>query len=96
MTVRLNQVAAIVVIDRAGPRRSNPGKVPDDTTPIPSPAPSPALNPVENIRQFMRDNRRSIRIFKSHIADARKAFVAFFNVNGFKWNSRSTARSRKR
>ena len=65
MTVRLNQVAAIVVIDRAGPRRSNPGKVPDTITPIPLPAPSAALNPVENIRQFMRDNQRSNRIFGS-------------------------------
>jgi transposase len=39
---------------------------PDNITLLPLPPRSPELNPVENVWQFMRDNRLSNRVFRSY------------------------------
>ncbi|WP_133192617.1 hypothetical protein [Labrenzia sp. 011] len=41
-------------------------QVPDDIRTLPMLPKPPELNPVENIWQFMRDNRLSNRVFKSY------------------------------
>ena len=57
---------AIVIVDRAGWHFSNALKVPANITLMPLPSNFPELNPVENIRQAMRDNWLSNKIFKSN------------------------------
>ena len=57
---------AVVLLDRAGWHQSRALVVPDNISLVPLPAHAPELNPVEDIRQFMRDNWLSNRIFRSY------------------------------
>ena len=56
----------IVILDQAGWHLSKTLEVPDNITLLPLPPKSPELNPVENIRQFIRDNWLSNRVFTSY------------------------------
>jgi transposase len=57
---------AILVLDQAGWHVSKALPVPPNITLVSLPPKSPELNPVENIRQFMRDNWLSNRVFTSY------------------------------
>ncbi len=57
---------AILIMDQAGWHTSAKLTVPADITVVTLPSRSPELNPVENIWQFMRDNRLSNRVFSGH------------------------------
>ena len=56
---------AVLLVDQAGWHLSGRLVVPSNITLVPLPAKCPELNPQENIWQFMRENWRSNRIFKS-------------------------------
>ncbi len=57
---------ALVMLDRAGWHTSSTLQVPDNITLMPLPPRSPELNPVENVWQFMRENRLSNRVFQNY------------------------------
>jgi hypothetical protein len=57
---------AVLILDQAGWHTTNKLTVPENMTLLPLPPRSPELNPVENIRQFMRDNWLSNRVFQSY------------------------------
>jgi len=57
---------AVLMLDQAGWHMSARLVVPDNITLLPLPPRSPELNPVENVRQFMRDNWLSNRVFQSY------------------------------
>lgn len=63
----------VVVLDRAGWHKVG-GRlcVPDNLSLLPLPSHSPELNPVENVWEFLRQNKLSIRVFDGyeHIVDA--------------------------
>jgi transposase len=56
---------AVVLLDQAGWHTARALAVPDNITLMPLPAHAPELNPVETIRQFMRENWLSNRVFDS-------------------------------
>ena len=56
---------AVLLMDQAGWHTSDRLLVPVNITILLLPPRSPELNPVENIWQFMRDNRLSNRVFAS-------------------------------
>jgi len=64
---------AVVVLDRAGWHKIG-GRLrpPDNISLLPFPSYSPELNPQENVWEFLRQNKLSIRIFDSYddIVDA--------------------------
>ncbi len=60
------KAAGLVMLDRAGWHTFPALKVPDNITLMPLPPRSPELNPVENVWQFLRDNRLSNRVFQSY------------------------------
>jgi len=57
---------AVVILDQAGWHLSASLAVPDNVTLLSLPPRSPELNPVENVWQFLRDNRLSNRVFSSY------------------------------
>ncbi len=57
---------AALIVDRAGWRMTDKLVVPSNITLVPLPAKCPELNPVENVWQFLRENRLSNRVFKSY------------------------------
>jgi hypothetical protein len=57
---------AVVLLDQAGWHMTDKLDVPSNVTIMPLPAKCPELNPQENVRQFLRDNRHSNRVFKSY------------------------------
>ena len=57
---------AVLLVDQAGWHLSARLLIPANITIIPLPSKCPELNPVENIWQYMRDNRLSNRVFKSY------------------------------
>ena len=59
---------AILVLDGAGWHNSRDLAVPANITLLTLPPYSPELNPVENVRQFLRQNRLANRVFKSYDA----------------------------
>jgi transposase len=60
---------AVVVLDRAGWHQSG-GKLrlPDNLSLLPLPSYSPELNPMENVWEFLRQNKLSIRVFDDYDA----------------------------
>ena len=74
MQWHLNEIAtqvapgahAILLADQAGWHTTGKLVIPPNITLPLLPPRSPELNPVENIRQFLRDNWLSNRIFKSY------------------------------
>ena len=59
---------AVVLMDRAGRHTTDKPKVPGNITILLLPSRSPDLNPVENIRQYMRQNWLSNRVFETYDA----------------------------
>ena len=57
---------AVLLMDQAGWHTTDKLDVPENISIIALPSKCPELNPVENIRQFMRDNWLSNRVFTSH------------------------------
>ena len=57
---------AVLILDQARWHLSGSLDVPAKISLLPRPPRSPELNPVENVWQFMRDNRLSNRVFKSY------------------------------
>ncbi len=56
----------MLLIDQAGWHMSADVTVPPNITLLPLPPECPELNVMENVRQFMRDNWLSNRIFQSY------------------------------
>jgi transposase len=59
---------AVVVLDGAGWHRAGDLTVPDNLTLLPLPPRSPELNPVENVWQYLRQNRLSLRVWPGYDA----------------------------
>ena len=58
---------AVLLLDQAGWHLSNRLVVPPNITLMPLPAKCPELNPVENVWQFLRENRLSNRVFRGEL-----------------------------
>ncbi len=54
---------ALIILDKAGWHTTGKLDIPDNITLLPLPPRSPELNPVENVWQYLRQNRLSNRIF---------------------------------
>lgn len=60
---------AVVVLDRAGWHRTGGRlRVPQNISLLPLPSYSPELNPQENVWEFLRQNKLSIRVFDDYDA----------------------------
>jgi transposase len=68
---------AILVLDGAGWHGSKDLKVPQNITLMTLPPYSPELNPVENIWQFLRQNRLANRVFETYDAIVDACCVAW-------------------
>nr|KIS30190.1 transposase [Novosphingobium sp. P6W] len=64
--VAAQRAHAVVLMDEAGWHMTDKLDVPDNISIVALPPKCPELNPVENIRQFMRDNWLSNRVFTSY------------------------------
>jgi hypothetical protein len=70
---------AVIVLDQAGWHTTGKLRLPENLSLLPLPPKSPELNPVENVWQFLRQNKLSNRIFGSYEAIVAAACEA--------WNS---------
>ena len=59
---------AVLVLDRAGWHGAGALVVPGNITLLPLPSRSPELNPVENVWQYLRQNRLSLRVWPDYDA----------------------------
>ena len=59
---------AVVVLDGAGWHGAGDLAIPDNLTLLPLPRYSPELNPVENVWQYLRQNRLSLRVWPDYDA----------------------------
>lgn len=59
---------AVVVLDQAGWHTTGKLRLPENLSLLPLPPKSPELNPVENVWQFLRQNKLSNRIFGDYEA----------------------------
>ena len=59
---------AVLLLDRAGWHTTAKLEIPNNITPIFLPSRAPELNPVENVRQYLRANWLSNRVFDSYDA----------------------------
>jgi hypothetical protein len=59
---------AVVVLDGAGWHGAGDLAVPDNLTLLPLPRYRPELNPVENVRQYLRQNRLGLRVWPDYDA----------------------------
>lgn len=57
---------AVVVLDGAGWHTTGQLEVPDNLSLLPLPAYSPELNPVENIWQYLRQNKLSLTVWNTY------------------------------
>ena len=57
---------AVLIVDQAGWHLSKRLVVPANITTVPLPAKCPELNPQDNVRQFLRENWLSNRVFASY------------------------------
>ena len=58
----------MVVLDRAGWHGAGDLAVPDNLTLLPLPRYSPELNAVENVWEYLRQNRLSLRVWPDYAA----------------------------
>jgi hypothetical protein len=68
---------AILVLDGAGWHGSKDLVVPPNITLLPLPPYSPELNPIENVWQYLRQNRLANRVFQDHDAIVDACCVAW-------------------
>ena len=59
---------AVVVLDGAGWHAAGDLVVPENLTLLPLPSYAPELNPVENVREYLRQNKLSHRVWESYDA----------------------------
>ena len=59
---------AVVVLDRAGWHGAGDLVVPENLTLLPLPSYSPESNPVENVREYLRQNQLSLRVWPGYDA----------------------------
>ena len=59
---------AVVVLDRAGWHGAGDLTVPENLTLLPLPSYAPELNPVENVREYLRQNKLSHRVWEGYDA----------------------------
>ena len=59
---------AVLVLDQAGWHTTGKLRVPENLSLLPLPPKSPELNPVENLWQFLRQNKLSNRVFGDYEA----------------------------
>jgi transposase len=59
---------ALMILDQAAWHITEKLRIPDNLSLLPLPPKSPELNPVENVWQFLRQNKLSNRIFDSYEA----------------------------
>src|SRR3954447_13933080 len=59
---------AVVVLDGAGWHAAGDLTVPDNLTLLPLPSYSPELNPVENVREYLRQNKLGLRVWPDYDA----------------------------
>ena len=59
---------AVLVLDQAGWHTTDKLRLPENLSLLPLPPKSPELNPVENVWQFLRQNKLSNRIFGDYEA----------------------------
>jgi hypothetical protein len=59
---------AVIVLDQAGWHTTGKLRLPENLSLLPLPPKSPELNPVENVWQFLRQNKLSNRIFGNYEA----------------------------
>ena len=59
---------AVIVLDQAGWHTTGKLRLPENLSLLPLPPKSPELNPVENVWQFLRQNKLSNRIFGGYEA----------------------------
>ena len=57
---------AVVVLDGAGWHGAADLVVPDNLSLLPPPPRSPELDPVENVRQYLRQNRLGLRVWPDY------------------------------
>ena len=62
------KVHAVIVLDQAGWHTTGKLRLPENLSLLPLPSKSPELNPVENVWQFLRQNKLSNRIFGGYEA----------------------------
>jgi putative transposase len=72
---------AVPLLDRAGWRTTGKLDGPDNITPIFLPSRAPELNPVENVWQYLRQDRLSNTVFENHHAIIDAACDAWRNLS---------------
>ena len=72
----------IVVLDGAGWHGAGDLVVPDNLTLLPLPPRSPELNPVENVWQYLRQNRLSLRVWPDYAAIVETCCAAWSDLMG--------------
>ena len=80
---------AVVLMDQAGWHMTDKLDVPDNISIVALPAKCPELNPVENIWQFMRDNRLSNRVFEGYDDIVAHCCAAWNDLIDQPWRIRS-------
>ena len=83
---------AVLMLDQAEWHMSAKLTVPGNITLLPLPPRSPELNPVENVWQFLRDNRLSNRVFKSYDDIVSHCCEAWNELMDQPWRIRSIGR----
>jgi transposase len=83
---------AVLLLDRAGWHLSGKLAVPSNITLLPLPPRSPELNPVENVWQFLRDNRLSNRVFRGYDDIVAHCCEAWNELMDQPWRIRSIGR----
>jgi hypothetical protein len=73
---------AVIVLDQAGWHTTGKLRLPENLSLLPLPPKSPELNPVENVWQFLRQNKLSNRIFGSYEAIVAAACDAWNSLVG--------------
>ena len=83
---------AVVLLNRAGWHMTDKLDIPNNITLMPLPPRAPELNPVENIGQFLRENRLSNRVFESYDDILDHCCFAWNRLIDQPWRIRSIAR----
>jgi len=83
---------AVLILDQAGWHLAGGLVTPPNITLLPLPPRSPELNPVENVWQFLRDNRLSNRVFTGYDDIVAHCCAAWNELIDQPWRIRSLGR----